>query len=103
MELGLTATVPLAAIQNFIDVLRLATTLVFVEAGATTHTTSNFNFGGLWMKATVAHLCNRVVLLATVDLLPANPESLTDESHEFLKVPVAIDDMLSTHLAVSID
>ena len=116
MELGLTATVPLAAIQNFIDVLRLATTLVFVEAGATTHTTSNFNFGGLWMKTTVAHLCNRVVLLATVtldevqvgpnlpvDLLPANPESLTDESHEFLKVPVAIDDMLSTHLAVSID
>ena len=68
------------------------------------------------METAIIHLCDRVVLLTAVtpdqvqvrpdlpvDLLPANPESLTDESHEFLKVPVAIDDMLSTHLAVSID
>lgn len=116
MELGLTATITLAAIQYFVDVLRLATALVFVEAGTATHTTTNFYFRGLWMKTTVAHLCDRIVLLATVtlnevqvgpnfpvDFLPANSKCFTDERHEFLKVPIAVNNMLSAHLAVSID
>ena len=115
MQLGLTATITLAAIQYFIDVRCFPTALIFVEARTATKTASSFNLWWFRVETTVSHLCYWVVLLTTVtlyevkvgpdlpvDLLPAYSESFTDESHELLKVPVPIDDMLGSHLTVSI-
>ena len=77
---------------------------------------TSFNLWWLGVKPTITHLCNWVVLLTTVtldevevgpdfpvDLLPANSESFTDKSYELLKVPVPIDDMLGSHLTVSVN
>ena len=68
------------------------------------------------MEAAEAHLSNGVVFHATVtfdevevgpdlpvDLLPRNPVSLSDEGYELLQVPVLVNHVLSSHLAVGVD
>lgn len=68
------------------------------------------------MLTTVAHLSDRVEFLTSattnesqigpdfpINLLPADSICFTDESYELLKIPIAINYMLSAHLAVSIN
>ena len=68
------------------------------------------------MEATVAHFCNRIILLTSVasnkvkirpnlpiNFFPANPKCFPDKSYELLKIPVPINNVLSSHLSVSIN
>ena len=68
------------------------------------------------MEPTEAHLRDRIELHATfaldqvqvgpnlpIDLFPGNTVGFSDKSYEFLKIPVFINYMLCSHLAVRID
>jgi len=68
------------------------------------------------MKATVTHFSDWVVVLAAIAtdqievgpdfpiyFLPRDAVGLSDEGYELLKVPVAVNDVLSPHLAVRIN
>ena len=68
------------------------------------------------MESALSHLCDRVVLNATVtldevqvrpdlpvDFFPGNSIGLSDEGHKFLKVPILVNHVLSPHLAVRVN
>ena len=68
------------------------------------------------MKAAVAHFGNWVVLLAAttahqvemrpdfpIDLLPRNSVGLAHEGDELFQVPVAVNDVLGSHLSVDVN
>lgn len=113
VELGLTSTFPLGPVEHLVDVHALSTAFVFVSANCAQ---PHFGSGGLRMKATVTHLCDRVVVLTAiapnkikvgpdfpVNFFPRYTVSLSYEGYELLQVPVAVNDVLSPHLAICIN
>jgi len=113
VELGLTSTFPLGPVEHLVDVHALSTAFVFVSANCAQ---PHFSSGGLRMEATVTHLCDRVVVLTAiapnkikvrpdfpVNFFPRYTVSLSYEGYELLQIPVAVNDVLSPHLAICIN
>lgn len=113
VELGLTSTFPLGSVEHLVDVYALSTAFVFVSANCAQ---PHFSSGGLRMEATVTHLCDRVVVLTAiapnkikvgpdfpVNFFPRYTVSLSYEGYELLQIPVAVNDVLSPHLAICIN
>ena len=68
------------------------------------------------METTIAHLRNRIEFHATlaldqvqigpdlpIDLFPTNSVSFTHECDKLFQVPILIDHMLGSHLAIAVD
>ena len=115
MKLSLAAAITFRSVKNLVYVYLVITARVLV-GGSKWPMKVHLDFGCNRMVPTVAHLCNRVVLMASialdkmqvrpnfpVDLLPGNTVRLSNVSYEFLKIPRLIDHMLGSHLTVGID
>ena len=113
VELGLTSTFSLGSVEHLVDVHALSTAFVFVSANCAQ---PHLGSGGLRMEATVTHLCDRVVVLTAiapnkikvgpdfpVNFFPRYTVSLSYEGYELLQIPVAVNDVLSPHLAICIN
>ena len=114
MELGLAAVIALLTVKDLVDTDCLITAGVLVLRAQRRR--GHLDLGRRLMETAEAHLSDRVVLHATVtfdevqigpdlpvDLLPGNAVGLSDEGYELLKIPILIDHMLGSHLAVRVD
>ena len=114
MKLCLAPAVALVPLQHLVhaDVLLAAGVFILATERGGTH----LDLGSLLVEAAVAHLGDGVVLHAAValeqvqirpdlpvDFFPTDTVSFTNKRHKFLQVPVAIDYVLRSHLAVRVD
>ena len=114
MELGLASVITLGSLENLVDTDSLVTACVVILRAEWIG--RHLDLGRLLVEATITHLSNWVKLHATVtfnqmevgpdlpvNFLPRDTVSLSDKSYEFLKVPVLVNHMLGSHLAVRVD
>ena len=109
VQLGLTTSVTLAAVKHTINVRCFTAALVFIKA-------NSFRFGLLRMLTTVSHFGDWIEFLAAsafdnsevgpdlpVNFFPADSVGFPNKSNELFEVPVSVDNVFGTHLAVSIN
>ena len=114
VELCLAAVFALLALQDLInaDALIAARVLILGPIRVRRH----LDLRRLLMEPTEAHLCDRIVLHATVtfdevevgpylpvDFFPRDAVGFSHESHKLLQVPVLVDHVLGTALSVVVN
>ena len=113
MELGLAAMIAFVPIEHLVDTGCFFAARIFVLGAK--RLGSHLDLGRRLVVATLAHLGNGIELCATVtfdqvqvgphlpvDLFPGYAISFSDKCYELLKIPILIDHMLGSHLAVSV-
>lgn len=114
VELRLAAMVTLLTVKHLVDADGFFAALVLIlgAEGVCGH----LGLGRMLVVATETHLSYRVKLHATftfdevevgpdlpVDLFPGDAVGLSHERDKFLQVPILVDDVLCSHLAVMVD
>lgn len=114
MQLGLTAMVALYALQDLVNAHSFIAAAVLVLRAKWIG--RHLDLGCGLVEAALAHLGNGVVLHATVtfdevkirpdfpiDFFPRDAVCFSDKGNELLKIPILVNYMLGSHLAVGIN